>query len=281
MQNTPNFEKIEAALRNGFSTRKDDEYALMSQLVLDDPPQNPKELYDLLKEFITNGASFNKSMKKLCSGIMADLQKKKLIGQAKPKAKVVEQAQATPSTVNESDAENQSSSTPAKERDNSDEERKQMDPAWMNTSTMHEQDTKFLARKREQQAEREAAEQAKIDHQIDQFIATKEAIPPPTVMHDKSELHNADLYIPNVTIIAGHQVLIEEATLKFTKGRRYGLIGRNGTGKTTLINAICRKELDKMPQNLHILQVEQEVPGDEMTILDHVLACDTERMALL
>lgn len=36
-----------------------------------------------------------------------------------------------------------------------------------------------------------------------------------------------------------------------------------------------------MPQNVHILQVEQEVPGDDITILDHVLACDTERTALL
>jgi len=100
-------------------------------------------------------------------------------------------------------------------------------------------------------------------------------------MHDKSELHNADLFIPSVTIIAGHAVLVEEATLKFTRGRKYGLIGRNGVGKTTLINAICRKELDKMPQNLHILQVEQEVVGDEMSVLEHVLACDTERTALL
>lgn len=36
-----------------------------------------------------------------------------------------------------------------------------------------------------------------------------------------------------------------------------------------------------MPQNLHILQVEQEVPGDDMCILDHVLGTDTERTALL
>ena len=36
-----------------------------------------------------------------------------------------------------------------------------------------------------------------------------------------------------------------------------------------------------MPQNVHILQVEQEVPGDDITILDHVLACDIERTALL
>jgi len=123
----------------------------------------------------------------------------------------------------------------------------------MNTTTMHDQDSKYVERKRLQAIKIAADKQARIEASIDEFIATKEAVPPPTVMHDKSELYNSDLFIPKVTIIAGHQVLIEEATLKFTRGRKYGLIGRNGTGKTTLINAICRKELDKMPQNLHIL----------------------------
>lgn len=36
-----------------------------------------------------------------------------------------------------------------------------------------------------------------------------------------------------------------------------------------------------MPKNIHVLQVEQEAPGDDVTILDHVLACDTERTRLL
>ena len=54
--------------------------------------------------------------------------------------------QATPSTVNESDAEDSIKGSP-KNKANSDEERK-MDPAWMNTSTKHEQDTKFVDRKR-------------------------------------------------------------------------------------------------------------------------------------
>jgi ATP-binding cassette subfamily F protein 3 len=44
--------------------------------------------------------------------------------------------------------------------------------------------------------------------------------------------------------------------VRLARGRKYGLVGRNGIGKTTLINAMCRKELDKMPHNLHILQVE-------------------------
>ena len=121
----------------------------------------------------------------------------------------------------------------------------------------------------------------KADLAIDKLLATKEKIPPPRVMHDKSELFQADIFLPQVTIIAGNALLIEEATVHFSKGRKYGMIGRNGTGKTTLINAICRKEIDKMPQNVHILQVEQEVPGDDMTILDHVLSCDEERLSLL
>lgn len=250
MQNTPKFDKIEAALRQGgLTVKKDDEFACMAQLVLDDPPTNPKEFFELLNSRFTNGDAFNKSMKKLCGTVMKDLKQKNLIGAAKPKAKVEEQA--TPSTVNESD-DSEKKSTPKHGNENSDEERK-MDPAWMNTSTKHDQDSKFVERKRLQAIKIEAEKQAKIDLSISEFIATKEAVPPPTVMHDKSELYNADLFIPKVTIIAGHQVLIEEATLKFTRGRKYGLIGRNGTGKTTLINAICRKELDKMPQNLHIL----------------------------
>jgi ATPase subunit of ABC transporter with duplicated ATPase domains len=72
-------------------------------------------------------------------------------------------------------------------------------------------------------------------------------------MHDKSECYQSDIHLPGVTITAGNKLLIEDATVKFTKGRKYGLVGRNGTGKTTLINAICRKEIDKMPKNVHIL----------------------------
>ena len=75
--------------------------------------------------------------------------------------------------------------------------------------------------------------------------------------------------------------MLDKAVVRFTRGRKYGLVGRNGIGKTTLINALCRKEVEKMPQNLHILQVEQEVVGDDKCVLDHVLECDEERLDLL
>ena len=55
--------------------------------------------------------------------------------------------------------------------------------------------------------------------------------------------------------------------LKLVKGKVYGLVGRNGIGKTSLINAISRGEIEKYPQNVHTLQVEQEIEGDDVTVL--------------
>ncbi len=74
---------------------------------------------------------------------------------------------------------------------------------------------------------------------------------------------------------------MEQAQLKLVQGRKYGLVGRNGIGKTTLINGITRKEIEKFPQNIHILQVEQEAEADDVCVLDHVMRCDVEREKLL
>jgi hypothetical protein len=46
-----------------------------------------------------------------------------------------------------------------------------------------------LKKKEGQFAERQYKEQAAIERQIDDMLATKEKIPPPRVMHDRSELY--------------------------------------------------------------------------------------------
>lgn len=81
--------------------------------------------------------------------------------------------------------------------------------------------------------------------------------------HTRGTGFNQDIAIPGVTLIVGGKALLEAATLKLVRGRKYGLVGRNGIGKTCLINAISRSEIEKFPQEIHILQVEQEVEGDE------------------
>ena len=80
--------------------------------------------------------------------------------------------------------------------------------------------------------------------------------------------------------------LLENASATIPAGHKVGLVGRNGTGKTTLFRLI-RGELSletgsiELPRQARIGGVAQEVPGNETSLLDTVLAADTERADLL
>lgn len=109
----------------------------------------------------------------------------------------------------------------------------------------------------------------------------KSKIPPPEVRHEKGITFKADLNVQAITLIVGGKLLLDNANLKLTRGRKYGLVGRNGIGKTCLINAISRGEIENFPEDIHSLQVEQETEPDEVSVLNHVLNCDVERLDLL
>jgi len=80
--------------------------------------------------------------------------------------------------------------------------------------------------------------------------------------------------------------LFEGASAVIPTGHKVGLVGRNGTGKTTLFRLI-RNELAldqgeiEVPRGARIGGVAQEVPGSDVSLLDTVLAADTERAALI
>lgn len=118
-------------------------------------------------------------------------------------------------------------------------------------------------------------------HKINEFNHHKHQVIPPTVQHDNPDPFLNDIIIPDVTLVVGGKTLLDEANLKLVQGRKYGLVGRNGIGKTCLINAITRKEIERFPQNVHILQVEQETEADDISILQHVLNCDVDRTKAL
>ena len=99
--------------------------------------------------------------------------------------------------------------------------------------------------------------------------------------HSKDPVGRRDIVIDKFTLTVGGKTLLEEATLKLSFGRVYGLIGRNGIGKTTLLNFIVRKSLPRFPQGVHVVHVEQEVEGSGKSILDEVLHCDIERLSLI
>lgn len=76
------------------------------------------------------------------------------------------------------------------------------------------------------------------------------------------------------------RVLLQGADLLLSFGRRYGFVGRNGLGKTTLLRMMSNRQLH-IPSHISILHVEQEVVGDDTTALSSVLECDTVREGLL
>jgi ATP-binding cassette subfamily F protein 3 len=94
------------------------------------------------------------------------------------------------------------------------------------------------------------------------------------------------LSIENVTYrIAGREIL-SDASARLPAGRRVGLVGRNGTGKTTLLKLIkgeLHSDLGSIekPAAWRVGAVAQEAPSSDVSLLDTVLAADPERIALL
>lgn len=74
--------------------------------------------------------------------------------------------------------------------------------------------------------------------------------------------------------------MLQNADIMLAFGRRYGLVGRNGLGKTTLLRMISNRQLH-IPSHISVLHVEQEVVGDDTTAIESVLQCDFVREALL
>lgn len=94
----------------------------------------------------------------------------------------------------------------------------------------------------------------------------------------KSESRN--IRVEGVHLMVGKLELLSSATFALTHGRKYGLIGRNGVGKTQLLGAISRREVSLQPF-INVVHVEQEVEGDDTTALEAVMQSDREREWLL
>lgn len=94
------------------------------------------------------------------------------------------------------------------------------------------------------------------------------------------------LKIEDITYSVEGRPLFEGASATIPTGHKVGLVGRNGAGKTTLFRLI-RKELAlesgdiSMPSRARIGGVAQEVPSSSTSLIDTVLAADTERASLM
>ncbi|SIN98427.1 ABC-F family ATP-binding cassette domain-containing protein [Vannielia litorea] len=94
------------------------------------------------------------------------------------------------------------------------------------------------------------------------------------------------LRISDISFAMEGRPLFEHASATIPEGHKVGLVGRNGTGKTTLFRLI-RGELAleggeiSLPTRARIGGVAQEAPATDDSLITTVLAADTERAALL
>ena len=94
------------------------------------------------------------------------------------------------------------------------------------------------------------------------------------------------LSINDISIRLAGRLLIDSSSAQIVPGARVGLVGRNGTGKSTLFKAI-RGELSlesgtiSLPQRWRVGSLAQEAPNGPESLISVVLKADLERDALL
>lgn len=102
----------------------------------------------------------------------------------------------------------------------------------------------------------------------------------PLTLGAGSQGKSKDIKMDRVDVQIGGLRILSDTTLTLAYGRRYGLVGQNGIGKSTLLRALSRREI-AIPTHITILHVEQEIMGDDTPALQAVLDADVWRKHLL
>jgi ATP-binding cassette subfamily F protein uup len=119
------------------------------------------------------------------------------------------------------------------------------------------------------------------------FIIPAKSFSPKSAAAGQSSFYMAVISLSSAQLAFGHVALLDHAEFSLESGERIGLIGRNGTGKSTLLKVISGKfKLDDgllvMQQGLKIAYVEQEPTFDPaMSVFDAVAAGMGEQAAML
>ncbi|EJD06251.1 uncharacterized protein FOMMEDRAFT_18396 [Fomitiporia mediterranea MF3/22] len=93
---------------------------------------------------------------------------------------------------------------------------------------------------------------------------------------NEDEEEGEDLCNCTFSLAYGAKILLNTATLRLKRGHRYGLCGKNGTGKSTLMRAITNGQVEGFPSpdEVRTFYVEHDIDGSEAdtTVLQWVVA---------
>jgi ATP-binding cassette subfamily F protein 2 len=86
-----------------------------------------------------------------------------------------------------------------------------------------------------------------------------------------SQAHSQDVKCEQFSLILYGKELVKDTTLELTYGQHYGLVGLNGSGKSTILAAIRAREVP-VPDAIDIWHLHEEAPPSDKTAVDSVIA---------
>lgn len=85
----------------------------------------------------------------------------------------------------------------------------------------------------------------------------------PLQLGTDSQTKSKDIKVDSIDVSISGKRILTDTSLTLAYARRYGLVGQNGIGKSTLLRALSRREVP-IPTHISILHVEQEVSSTDL-----------------
>ncbi|CDO91725.1 unnamed protein product [Kluyveromyces dobzhanskii CBS 2104] len=144
------------------------------------------------------------------------------------------------------------------------------------------------AKKAERDAKRVAAGKTtrrskKEDEEVDEVAVAADKIAQLKLQQDKDGISDRvvtgvldsletsrDIKLSSVSLLFHGKVLIQDSQLELNYGRRYGLLGENGCGKSTFLKAIASREYP-IPENIDIYLLDEPAEPSEWSALEYVV----------
>lgn len=95
-----------------------------------------------------------------------------------------------------------------------------------------------------------------------------------------SDVKGRDIKIDSYTLSFHGRLLIEGAEISLNYGQRYGLLGENGSGKSTFLQSIAERDIE-IPPHIDIYLVRGEAEPSDVNAVDFIVASAREKVAKL
>ncbi|KAG9029045.1 hypothetical protein FRB95_005779 [Tulasnella sp. JGI-2019a] len=95
-----------------------------------------------------------------------------------------------------------------------------------------------------------------------------------------SDLKGRDIKIDQYTLSFHGRLLFEGAEISLNYGQRYGLLGENGSGKSTFLQSLAERDIN-IPEHIDIYLVRGEVEPSDINAVDYIIASAQKKVAQL